>query len=145
MNEPSSIERTVSARYTLLLTLWGAQMMALVTFFMLALFVFERKENSNDTMLWIMSAVGLMLVAASFLIKQKLLALAVEKQSPAHVQQGQIVATALCEAAALLGLVARAVTGTPYFYLPFAVAALGLLLHFPKREALLAASFRNRI
>lgn len=145
MNDPASIERAVQARYMVLLILWGAQAMALVTFFLLALFIFERREESDSTLLWILSAASLVLVAASIIIKQKLFTVAVEKQSAAQVQQGQIVAVALCEAAGLFGLLARAVTGTPYFYLPFIIASLGLLLHFPKREALMAASFRNRI
>lgn len=145
MNDPSSTERAISARYMVLLIIWAAQVMALVGLFLLSLFVFERRENSDSTLLWILSAVALMLVAASFVIKQKLFARAVERQNVEHVQQGQVTAVALCEAAGLFGLLVRALTGTPYFYLPFAVAALGLLLHFPKKEALMAASFKNRI
>ncbi|HKS29769.1 MAG TPA: hypothetical protein VJS44_18230 [Pyrinomonadaceae bacterium] len=144
MNDPSSIERGAGARYMVLLIIWAAQLMALVGIFLLSLFVFESRENSDGTLLWALSAVALMLVAASFVVKQKLLAKAVERQSVEHVQQAQITAIALCEAAGLLGLVVRAVTGSPYFYLPFAVAALGMLLHFPKKEALTAASFKNR-
>lgn len=145
MNDPSSIERAVSARYKLLLIVWAAQMMALLLFFLFALFIFERREEGDNLMFWVLSPLSLMLVAASFVIKQKLFAQAVENQSVAQVQQGLIVAFALCETAGLFGLVLRAATGTSYFYLPFAVAALGLLLHFPRREALMAASFKNRI
>jgi hypothetical protein len=55
------------------------------------------------------------------------------------------VVTVLCEAAGLFGLVLRALSGTPYFYLPFILAAIGMLLHFTGREALAAASFKNRL
>jgi hypothetical protein len=110
---------------------------------MLALLIFHGSEAGDRTIFWILAGLSLMLVIVSFAVKQKLFAQAVEKQSAALVQQGQVLATALCEAAALFGLLARAITGTPYFYLPFVVAALGMLLHFPRREALMAASFKN--
>lgn len=145
MNDSSSVERAIRARYQVLLILWGAQMLALAAFFLLALFIFERKEAGDATLFWILSGLSVMLVAASFTVKQKLFARAVENQSVAQVQQGQIVAIALCEAAGLFGLLARAITGTPYFYLPFIIAALGMLLHFPNREALMAASFKTRV
>jgi hypothetical protein len=145
MKDPAAIEKGIGARHQLLLILWAAQVMALATFFMVALFVFEPKEAGDAMLFWVMSALSLTAVAASFAVKQKLFAQAVEKQSAALVQQGQIVATALCEAAGLLGLVWRALSGTPYFYLPFILAAIGMLLHFPGREALMAASFKNRL
>jgi hypothetical protein len=144
MNDPASIEKGIQARYMVLLILWAAQAMALVMFFMLALFIFERKEGVDVTLFWILSALSVVLVAASIIVKQKLFAQAVERQSAALVQQGQIVAIAMCEAAGLFGLLSRAITGTSYFYLPFIIAAIGMLLHFPKREALMAASFKNR-
>jgi hypothetical protein len=145
VNDPSSIERRIGARYQVLLILWTAQLMALAAFFMLAVFVFRESSANNPMLFWILAASGLLLVAVSFAIKQKLFAQAVEKQSLALVQQGQIVAIALCEAAGLFGLLARAITGSPYFYLLFAVATLGILLHFPRREPLMAAAFKGRI
>ncbi|HEX8176083.1 MAG TPA: hypothetical protein VF543_13265 [Pyrinomonadaceae bacterium] len=145
MNEPSSIERAVGARYRLLLIIWAAQSFALVTFFLLSLLVFGQRETGDATLFWLLSALSVVLVIVSFIIKRKYFAMAVEQQNTNHVQTGQIIAFALCEAAGLFGLTVRAVTGTPYFYLPFVVAALGLLLHFPKRETLMVASFRNRI
>jgi len=145
MNNPASSERRVSAFYKVLLIVWAAQTMALVAFFLLAMFVFQPRETGDLTLFWMLTGLGIVLVIASFVIKQKFFAQAVEKQSPGAVQQGQIIAVALCEAAALFGLLSRAITGTHYFYLPFAVAALGMLLHFPRRETLMAASFKNRI
>jgi hypothetical protein len=145
MQDPSRIERNVGARYQVLLIIWAAQTFALIGFFLLSLFIFEKRENGDLTMLWVLTGLSIAVVAASFVLKQKIFAEAVEKQSVARVQQAQIVAMALCEAAGLFGLTARAVTGTSYFYLPFIVAGFGMLLHFPRREQLAAASFKNRI
>lgn len=145
INDPSSIERRIGARYQILLILWVAQLMALVAFFLLAVFIFQEKKAGDPLLVWILTGAGVLVVAISFAVKQKLFAQAVEKQSLAMVQQGQIVAIALCEAAGLFGLAARAITGSPYSYLLFGIAALGILLHFPRRESLMAASFNNRI
>ncbi|HEY0321444.1 MAG TPA: hypothetical protein VGC66_10840 [Pyrinomonadaceae bacterium] len=145
MNDPASMERRIRGRYQVLLILWAAQIMALVIFFLLAMMVFRGNEASDQRLFWMLAGLSVLLVIVSFAVKQKFFAQAVEKQSAALVQQGQVVAIALCEAAGLFGLLARAITGTPYFYLPFAFAALGMLLHFPRREALMAASFKSTI
>lgn len=145
MNNQPSDERLIRARYQTLLIVWAAQFMALLGFLFLALFIFEAKAETDSTLSWILSGASLLPVVISFPVKQQLLAQAVEKQSPALVQQAVIIAMALCEAGGLLGLVARAMTGSSYFFFPFAFAALGMLLHFPRREQLLAAYFRNRI
>ena len=55
------------------------------------------------------------------------------------MQAGFILALALCEVAALMGMVALFVTLSKYAYLLFALGALGMLLHFPRREQVEAA------
>ena len=145
MNNRASIESAISARYQTLMIIWAAQLMALFGFVLLSVLVLRPNEANNPMLFWFLAGASVLLVAMSFAVKQKLFAQAVEKQSLAQVQQGQVVAMALCEGAGLFGLLARAITGSPYFYLLFAVAALGMLLHIPRREPLIAASFRNRI
>jgi hypothetical protein len=143
-NDSTSSDSAIAGRYQVILIIWAAQLMSLFGFFLISMFVFESKGDGNPTTLWLLTGASLMLVAASFPVKQKFFARAVEQQSVAEVQQGQILALALCEAAGLFGLLARAVTGSPYFYLPFIIATLGMLLHFPRRESLAAASFKNK-
>lgn len=145
MNDPASIEKAVRARYQTLFILWAAQFMALFGFVLLSVLALHSNKAGNPSLFWILAGVSLLLAAASFPVKRKLFAEAVEKQSVAQVQQGQVVAMALCEAAGLFGILARALTDSPNFYLPFVIAALGMLLHFPRREPLMAASFKNMI
>ena len=85
-------------------------------------------------------ALGLSEVVASFLVKQYYAQRAVRMQSPAVLQTGFILAAVLCESAALFGLVCLFVDGNPFAYLLFVVAAAGLVLHFPRREDVQAAS-----
>src|SRR5688572_10809230 len=88
----------------------------------------------------VLFAPGLSAVVASFLVKQAYAQKAVREQSPAVLQTGFIVAVVLCETAALFGMVGLFADGTPAAYLLFVVAAAGIVLHFPRREDVVAAS-----
>ncbi len=85
-------------------------------------------------------AVGLSTVVASFLVKQSFAKKAVREQNPVVLQSGFIIAVILCESAGLFGLIGLFVDGNPLAYLLFVVAASGIVLHFPRREDLQAAS-----
>ncbi|HEX5708001.1 MAG TPA: hypothetical protein VFX96_11935 [Pyrinomonadaceae bacterium] len=95
------------------------------------------------TLLAVLFAIGLASVALSFVLKPRYFRQAVDEQKPEHVQTGLIVALVLCEVAALLGVVAMFVIGHRYGYLLFALAAVGQMLHYPRREQLLAASYKT--
>lgn len=148
MNEQPSTERELSARHSVLLIIWAAQVMALVFFLLIALLVFKQSENSSSTWALIFAALGALLVLISFQLKRRTLASAVEgrdaRESMARVQTGYIMAWALCEAAGLLGLLTRVFTNSPFFLSLFVIAALGMLLNIPRREQLVTASFKNR-
>jgi F0F1-type ATP synthase membrane subunit c/vacuolar-type H+-ATPase subunit K len=88
----------------------------------------------------VLFALGLSAVVASFLVKQAYAQRAVREQSPAVLQTGFIVAVVLCETAALFGMVGLFVDGNPLAYLLFVIAAAGIVLHFPRREDVIAAS-----
>ncbi|HEX8852028.1 MAG TPA: hypothetical protein VF754_01000 [Pyrinomonadaceae bacterium] len=88
-------------------------------------------------------ALGVAAVAASFAVRSVFQAKAEREQSQTVVQQGLIMALVMCEVAALLGLVGLFIDGHPYTYLLFVVAAVGDLLHFPRREHLLVASYKT--
>jgi hypothetical protein len=48
----------------------------------------------------------------------------------------------MCEAATLFGLVTAFVEDYLYFFIFFALGIVGILLHFPKRDDLMAAGFK---
>ncbi|MBV8858586.1 MAG: hypothetical protein JOZ02_16755 [Acidobacteria bacterium] len=98
--------------------------------------------GGNTTVLYALAALALSMVAASFVLKSALYKRAAERQQPDILQAGFILALALCESAALLGLVGLFITWNDYFYLLFALGALGELLHFPRREQVMAAYFK---
>ena len=82
-------------------------------------------------------------VLVSIVVKRAFARRAGAERRPELMQSGLIVGVSLCEAAALFGLVGLFVTGDRYSYVLFAVGAVGILLHFPSRERLLAAAPRR--
>jgi F0F1-type ATP synthase membrane subunit c/vacuolar-type H+-ATPase subunit K len=98
--------------------------------------------GGNTTLLFVLAAVALSSVVASFVLKASFYRRAAEQRQPAVLQQGFIVAMVLCEAAVLLGLVGVFITWNDYAYLLFALGALGEALHFPRREQVLAAYYK---
>jgi hypothetical protein len=87
----------------------------------------------------ILLAVAASAALVSFPLKSKLLNRAIEQQQVPMVQQAYIVAWAITEVGGLLGVLDFFTTGDRYYYLLFMIAALGQLLHFPRREHMLNA------
>ena len=98
--------------------------------------------RGDPALFYALAAGGLASVIASFVVKSIFYRRAAELQQPAQVQTGLIVALALCEAAALMGLVGLLVTWNEYAYLLFALGALGMALHFPRRGQVEAAYYK---
>ena len=84
--------------------------------------------------------IGVAAVLASIVVRRAHARRAEAERRPDVLQTGMVVAVALCEAAALCGLVGLFVTGDSYSYVLFVVSSAGLALHFPRRARLLAAS-----
>jgi hypothetical protein len=87
-------------------------------------------------------AMGVSIVLASFLLKQQLVRKAIDKTDIAALQSAHIISLALCESAALFGVLDRFVTASPTSWFLFAIAALGILLNFPSKDNVRAASFK---
>jgi amino acid permease len=99
--------------------------------------------GGNTTLLFVLAAVALSSVVASFVLKATFYKRAAEQRQPAVLQTGFIVAMVMCEAAVLLGLVGVFITWNDYAYLLFALGALGEALHFPRREQVLSAYYKS--
>ena len=82
-------------------------------------------------------------LAVSFVMKRRSFQQAVEKQQIAYVQTGLIIAYAFCEAISLLGMVLAFAFSYQYFFVWFALGILGIILHFPRRSDVIAASYRK--
>lgn len=123
------------SRYRGVLIIWGAQLMALVMFFALTRIVAREfdADADNCVLLLALAVASLSAFGLSFVLKAKLISQAAAQQRPDLVTSAYVIAFALCESAALFGLVAHFVTGARESLYFFAPAALGLALHFPRR------------
>lgn len=81
--------------------------------------------------------------ALSFVLSRKYINQAISEQKPALVQTATIIGCALCESISLFGAVLAFVFSYRYFFLWFALGILGTILHFPKRDYLIAASYKR--
>lgn len=135
-------------RYQTMVILWAALVMSVVMFFVMALIAGadSAEPNVSDTSIVsiALTGVGAFVVVLSFVVKHKLLERSVEQQNTGLVQQALVVACAMCEVAALLGVVLRFAMRDAYYYVPFIIAAVGELFHFPRKSQLLAASYKTR-
>ena len=128
-------QQLAGARFRGLLIIWAAQFISLLMFYgLMRLTPAEDRAGDDRTLLLVLAAAALTTFAASFAVKAALLARAVAARRPDAVTSGYVVAFALCEACALMGLVAHFTTGARESLYFFAPAALGFLLHFPRRR-----------
>jgi hypothetical protein len=129
--------------YRTMLILWSAFLSTIVVYFCLSL-VFPRPEDAENRLLRILfNAAGAFLVVLSFAVKKNFLSRSVEAQQIRLVNSGFIMAAAFCEGAALLGLLDLLVARDRYYFVLIALAFVGLVLHFPRRSYLEAASYRQ--
>jgi len=111
---------------------------------------FSARELSNDPehapnvmIIGALAAVGILLLLASFAVKRRMLNQSVEKQDVKAVHTALVLAWAMCEPCALFGVVSRLAMGFRPYYLLLLISGIGMALHYPRRDQLLAATYKN--
>ncbi|HEX7312368.1 MAG TPA: hypothetical protein VF297_00360 [Pyrinomonadaceae bacterium] len=143
MNQPTTsfspevLLRTMRILWVAFLICVG--LFVLVTWFTRPADLPDEISRGVHPMLYALAALALAAVAASFVVKAAIHRRAAEQRQPALMQAGFTLAMALCESAVLFGLVGIFATRNDASYLLFAIGALGMLLHFPRREQVDAA------
>lgn len=143
---------SVEQAYKTLVTIWAALFMSQLLF--LVVIYFAKPEiyrfdfskpllGENPVFVILLAAVSLSNLALSFVLRKKFLNQAVAEQKIHHVQTAMIIGCALCEAISLFGLMLVFIESYQYFFLFFALALLGFIFHFPRRESLIAASYKR--
>jgi NADH:ubiquinone oxidoreductase subunit 2 (subunit N) len=102
----------------------------------------EPGRTPSSLLIVLLTALGTFLAIVSFPVKRKFFERSVEKQDVTLVQKGLVIACAMCELSALLGLLERFLIGKRDYYLLFLIAAAGTAFHFPRRDHLLAATYK---
>lgn len=134
-------------RYQTLMVMWIAMLMNVALFFVVISLAMPETGDRPATepfslMTLVLAAVGAFLVVISFTVKNKLLERSVVRQDSDLVQKAFVVAWAICEISAIIGLVERFVLGNSDYYLMLIIAFFGIALHFPKHDHLKSASYK---
>jgi multisubunit Na+/H+ antiporter MnhG subunit len=140
------MQQDIEPRMRTMRTIWSAMLMSIGFYYAFTFFA-KRPENvePNSTLFLVLVGIAVSMVLLSFPVKNKLISQAIEQQHVPLVQQAYIVAWALSEVPALLGLLDFYLTGNRYFYVLFLLALFAQLLHFPRREHVINASFKKPI
>lgn len=99
--------------------------------------------GENPPLIIVFAVLGISVVVLSFILSKKFINQAIAEQKTPLVQTALIIGCALCEAASLFGLVLAFAFDYQYFFLWFALGILGTILHFPRRDNLIAASYKS--
>jgi len=147
-NEKSNVEGQYQTLAIIWFSLLVSQFMFLVVLFFakreIYNFDFSKSPLGENPMIIVVFAVlGLSTFLISFVLRKKFLDQATGEQKPALVQTALVVGCALCEATTLFGLVLAFAFDYQFFFLWFALGILGIILHFPKRDNLIAASYKR--
>ena len=140
-NDPQT---NIELRIRTMRTLWFCLLLSVGSYYVFTLISGRRESlEPNPTISLTLICLAVLMVLAAFLIKSKLLSKAVEEQNTGMVQQAYVMTWAITEVAALLGLLDFFLTNDRYYYVLLIIAAVGLLLHFPRREHVVNAAFRG--
>lgn len=143
--------KTVNVSYQTLVTLWFAMLSSQVIFVVMVyfikpeLFVFDESRSVFDEMplvTVVFALIAIVFFILSFVLRGQHMRRAVQDQDAGCVQTGLLLGCALSEIPSLLGLVLAFAFDHPYFYLWIALGALGVLMHFPRKGSLDAATYK---
>lgn len=148
MNENLNVEQS----YRTLIIVWFAlivsQLLLLVVIFFakpeVLRFDFSQPllgDNAPVILVFVLLAVSNLVL--SFVLERKNINQAIAEQKIEFVQTGLIIACALCEGISLFGVVLAFAFSYQYFFLWFTLGVLGTILHFPKRDNVIAASYKR--
>jgi Mg2+/citrate symporter len=137
-------QTSIDLRIRTMLTIWVCLLLSVGSYYVFTLIAGRKEDLQPNTSLSLtLICVGVAAVLVSFLIKSSLLSKAMEQQDVGMVQQAYVMAWAITEVAALLAMLDFFLTNDRYYYALLIIAALGLLLHFPRREAVVNAAFKK--
>jgi hypothetical protein len=142
----------VEAQYKTMVVIWAALLMSQLMFVLMLvltkshLFKFDFSKpiaGASGAMVLGFAVAAVTAVLFSFGFRKKFNERAVAAQDTALVQNGLIIALALCEASSLFGLALAFAFDYQYFFLWIGLGVVAMLLHFPKRDELHAASYKK--
>jgi F0F1-type ATP synthase membrane subunit c/vacuolar-type H+-ATPase subunit K len=140
---PQEIEARVEARFRVFLILWAAILVS-VGFLTTLGVILGSKGTPNPILSYALIGIGLTMVAVSFVLKQNLVRQANARNDAGTLQVAHILALALCESAALFGLLDRLITASITSWFLFAISVVGILMNFPSKDQIRSVSYKTK-
>jgi F0F1-type ATP synthase membrane subunit c/vacuolar-type H+-ATPase subunit K len=146
-NQKISPEKACQTMFMIWSALLSSQFMFVVIVFFarpdLLKFDLNKPLLGDNAMIVIaLAAFAFVDLVISVVLRKKFIERAVTEQNIGLVQTGMIVGCALAEAISLFGLLLAFVFDYQYFFLFSILGVIGILLHFPKRSDVHAASYK---
>jgi F0F1-type ATP synthase membrane subunit c/vacuolar-type H+-ATPase subunit K len=107
--------------------LWGAMFAALGLYYLVITTVQPDHPDLDLPLIKPLLGAAVLCVTAALVLRRRM------NDTPARIRAGYIVAFALCEAAALFGVITHFTTAWPNAWIFFVIAAVGFALNFPQR------------
>lgn len=146
--------KPIKVEYQTLVVIWFALLMSQAIFLGLIWFV-KPEIVSADTsrpllgdqplIILVFAGSALIFFLLSQVISRQHMRRAVRDQDAGCVQTGLVIGCALSEIASVLGVILALFFEYPYFYLWIALGAFGILLNFPRKGNLDAATYRTNM
>jgi F0F1-type ATP synthase membrane subunit c/vacuolar-type H+-ATPase subunit K len=142
----------IAGQHQTMIVLWAALLMSQFLFLLMVFLIkpellkfdFSKPLLGDDAVIiGIFALLAVAAVGASFVLRKQNVDKAITEQKVAHVQTGLIIGCALCEASSLLGLMLAFAFDYQYFFFWIALGIIGMLLHFPKRNDIIAANYKK--
>lgn len=139
--------------YRILMIIWFALFMTQFMFFVVVyfgkpeLFAFDATKSvlgDNPLIVLIFAVIGVSNLLISIFLGKIFYDRAVEEQKVTLIQTGMIVGCALSESISLLGIFLAFAFSYQYFFIWIAFGLVGMILHYPRRDKIHAASFRKK-
>jgi hypothetical protein len=142
----------IRVQYRSLVVIWLGLLFSQLLFFVLVWFA-KPEIVSFDTSVPFLGDKPLIIAAfagsalaffgLSLILSRQHVRRAIRDQDAACIQAGLTIGCALCEIPSILGVILALIFEYPYFYLWIALGAFGMLLHFPRKLDLDAASYKK--
>lgn len=146
MNKQNDPPTSIELRIRTMRTIWIAMLLSIGAYYVFTLLRGRPADlPPNQTISLALTGGAALVALISFPIKSKLLTQAIAQQQIGMVQQAYVVAWAITEVGGLLGVLDYFITGNRYYYAALIIAACGQLLHFPRREHVINAAFKNTL
>lgn len=143
--------QNAEAAYKNLLIIWAALLFSqilfvgMIWFIKPELFKFDFSQpifGDNAIVVGLLAMLSVSDLAISLILRKKTLERSVAEQSIPLVQTAMIIGCALCEAISLFGVMLAFAFNYQYFFLFSILGVIGILLHFPRRSDVHAASYK---